>query len=285
MNKWEGRRKSSNMEDRRGKTAGKVAAGGGLIAIVFLIIQLVAGGDTNQIVQQLQQELTQQSPGTSSTELSAEEERLGDYVSIILASTEDVWSRVFQQNGMTYRDPKLVLFSEAVRSECGGASASSGPFYCPADETVYMDLSFFETLRTRFGAKGGDFAIAYVIAHEVGHHVQHQLGILREVHRIRSELSKADGNKVHVAMELQADYYAGLWAHYERKTIDAKDIEEALSAAAAVGNDAIQKRTQGYVVEESFTHGSSEQRMRWFTNGFRSGKMQDGDTFSRVNNL
>jgi len=285
MNKWEGRRKSTNMEDRRGGTTGKVAAGGGLIAIVFLIVQLLAGGDTAQIAQQLQQELTQQSPVSGTSELSTEERRLGDFVSVILASTEDVWNNVFKQNGMTYREPKLVLFSNSVRSECGGASASSGPFYCPADETVYMDLSFFETLRTRFGAKGGDFAIAYVIAHEVGHHVQHQLGILRKVHKIRSQLSQAEGNRVHVAMELQADFYAGLWAHYERGTVDEKDIEEALSAASAVGNDAIQKRTQGYVVEESFTHGSSAQRMRWFMNGFRSGKMQDGDTFANIDNL
>jgi uncharacterized protein len=283
--KWEGRRKSSNMEDRRMGTTGKVAAGGGVLGLIFLLFQLFTGGDASQIAEQLQGQLLQ-SDGTSYTELSAEDKRLGDYCSRILASTEDVWREVFRQNGMQYRDPKMVLFRDNVRSACGGASSTSGPFYCPADETVYMDLSFFEILKTRFGAQGGDFAIAYVIAHEVGHHVQHQQGILRQVQQARRELPQAEGNRIHVAMELQADYYAGMWAHYERKTIDEQDIEEALSAAAAVGNDAIQMRTQGYVMnKETFTHGSSEQRVSWFTNGFRNGTMQAGNTFDRIDDL
>lgn len=276
---WKGRRKSENFEDRRkGGTAGKVAVGGGLIGIVFILLQLFSGGDTSEIIQMVNDQMMQREDGTV-VELSEEEQRLGEFVSTILADTEDVWHQVFRENGMQYKEPKLILFRDAVQSACGGASSSSGPFYCPADESVYMDLSFFEILQSQYGAKGGDFAIAYVIAHEIGHHVQHQLGVLREVHSIRSKLSKTDGNKVHVAMELQADYYAGLWAHHMQQYLSKSDIDQALSAAAAVGNDATQKRSQGYVVEESFTHGTSKQRTEWFTRGYDSGRMQDGDTF------
>ena len=174
----------------------------------------------------------------------------------------------------------MVLFSESVQSACGGASSSSGPFYCPADETLYMDLAFFNVLRERFGAKGGDFAIAYVMAHEVGHHVQHLQGILKEVQTIGRKLPQADVNKVHVAMELHVDYYAGVWAHHVRKLLEPGDFEEALNAAAVVGNDNMQKQTQGYVVPESFTHGTSQQRMEWLSRGFQSGNIQDGDTYS-----
>jgi predicted metalloprotease len=207
---------------------------------------------------------------------------MGDFAATLLADTEDVWHELFRQQGRTYREPQLVLFRGSVQSACGGASSSSGPFYCPADESVYMDLDFFEVLRTRFGAKGGDFAIAYVLAHEVGHHVQHQLGVLKKVHEMRRQLPEKEGNRVHVAMELQADFYAGVWAHHIRKYLEAGDMEEALSAAASVGNDAIQKRTQGYVVEESFTHGSSEQRMYWLNHGFETGDIREGDTFAAL---
>ncbi len=280
--KWEGRRKSSNMEDRRMSNTGKVAVGGGLAGILFLILQLLMGGDSQDLLQSLESQLNPQG-GVSTTELSDEDRRLGDFVATVLADTEDVWHKLFRQNGASYREPKLVLFRDAVTSACGGASSSSGPFYCPADETVYMDLAFFELLKTRFGARGGDFAIAYVIAHEIGHHVQNLSGTVRRVQEMKRGMSVAEGNKVQVAMELQADFYAGVWAHHIKKYIDENDIEEALSAAAAVGNDAIQKRTRGYVVEESFTHGTSEQRMHWFRHGFRTGDLREGDTFSKIN--
>lgn len=280
--KWEGYRKSKNFEDRRGmSTGGKVAVGGGFLGLIFLLIQVFLGGDPAQLTQALQDQMTS-SQSAQTQELTAEDQRMGDFVSSVFAMTEDVWDGIFNQNGAVYREPKMVLFSEGVRSACGGASSSSGPFYCPADETVYMDLAFFNVLRDRFGAKGGDFAIAYVIAHEVGHHVQHLQGILKEVQTIRRQVPQAEGNKVHVAMELQADYYAGVWAHHVRKLLEPGDFEEALNAAAVVGNDNMQKKTQGYVVPESFTHGTSEQRMEWLTRGFKSGNIQDGDTYTEL---
>ncbi len=278
--KWEGYRKSKNFEDRRTMgTGGKVAIGGGLLGLIFLLIQVFLGGDPAQLTQALQDQVST-SQTSQGKELTAEEKRMGDFVSSVFAMTEDVWQGLFKQNGAVYREPKMVLFSDGVRSACGGASSSSGPFYCPADETVYMDLAFFNVLRDRFGAKGGDFAIAYVIAHEVGHHVQHLQGILQKVQSMRKQLPQAEGNKVHVAMELQADYYAGVWAHYVRELLEPGDFEQALNAAAVVGNDNMQKRTQGYVVPESFTHGTSQQRMEWLSRGFKSGNLQDGDTYS-----
>jgi predicted metalloprotease len=280
--KWEGYRKSKNFEDRRGMTTGrKVAVGGGFLGLLFLLIQVFMGGDPAQLTQALQDQMVT-GQTAQAKELTAEEKMMGDFVSSVFAMTEDVWNGLFRQNGAVYREPKMVLFSEGVQSACGGASSSSGPFYCPADETVYMDLAFFNVLRERFGAKGGDFAIAYVIAHEVGHHVQHLQGILKEVQTIRRQLPQADGNKVHVAMELQADYYAGVWAHHVRKLLEPGDFEEALNAAAVVGNDNMQKQTQGYVVPESFTHGTSKQRMEWLTRGFQAGNIQDGDTYSAL---
>lgn len=281
--KWQGYRKSENFEDRRGmSTGGKVAIGGGFLGIIFLLIQVFLGGDASQLGQLLQ---TQSSGGNATggqTELSQQDKVMGDFVNSVFAMTEDVWTQIFQQNGARYRMPKMVLFSEGVRSACGGASSSSGPFYCPADETVYMDLSFFNILRERFGAKGGDFAIAYVIAHEVGHHVQHLQGILEQVQNTRRQLPEVQGNKVHVAMELQADFYAGVWAHHVRQFLEEGDFDEALNAAAVVGNDNMQKRTQGYVVPESFTHGSSEQRMYWLSRGFKTGDIRQGDTYKEL---
>ncbi len=278
--KWEGHRKSKNFEDRRGmSTGGKVAVGGGLLGFIFLLIQVFLGGDAAQLTQALQDQMTANQT-TQGQELSAEDKRMGDFVSSVFAMTEDVWHELFKQSGAVYKEPKMVLFSDGVQSACGGASSSSGPFYCPADETVYMDLAFFNILRDRFGAKGGDFAIAYVIAHEVGHHVQHLQGILQKVQSMRRQLPQAEGNKVHVAMELQADYYAGVWAHYVRDLLEPSDFDQALNAAAVVGNDNMQKRTQGYVVPESFTHGTSQQRMEWLTRGFKSGNLKDGDTYS-----
>ncbi|HLO55798.1 MAG TPA: neutral zinc metallopeptidase [Saprospiraceae bacterium] len=279
--KWEGRRKSDNFEDRRGMgTTGKVAAGGGVIGVLFLLFQLFMGGDSTQITQALESQLNQQtSSGTPAQELTAEEKVVGDFVSTVLASTEDTWNKLFTAKGMTYREPKMVLFKDVIHSACGGANSNTGPFYCPGDETLYMDMSFFNTLRDRFGAEGGDFAIAYVIAHEVGHHVQHQLGVLDKSQNMRRQLREAQANKVQVATELQADFFAGVWAHYEQKYLDEGDVQEAINAAAAVGDDNIQNSTQGYTRPETYTHGTSQQRMEWFTRGFKTGDITVGDTF------
>jgi predicted metalloprotease len=278
--KWEGRRKSDNFEDRRGMgTTGKVAAGGGVIGVLFLLFQLFMGGDNTQITQALESQLNQQTTSTPAQELTAEEKVVGDFVSTVLASTEDTWNKLFTAKGMTYREPKMVLFKDVIHSACGGANSNTGPFYCPGDETLYMDMSFFNTLRDRFGAEGGDFAIAYVIAHEVGHHVQHQLGVLDKSQNMRRQLREAQANKVQVATELQADFFAGVWAHYEQKYLDEGDVQEAINAAAAVGDDNIQNSTQGYTRPETYTHGTSQQRMEWFTRGFKTGDITVGDTF------
>lgn len=283
--KWEGRRQSANMEDRRGMgTGGKVLAGGGLIGVVFLIIQMFMGGDNAQLMQELQNQVQQQQTiGADSQPLSEEDKKMGEFVATVLADTEDVWHKIFEENGMTYVEPKMVLFRGSVQSACGGATSASGPFYCPGDQKVYMDLDFFDELKTRFGAKGGDYAIAYVIAHEVGHHVQTLLGTSGKVRQLQQNLSKTEGNKLSVALELQADFYAGLWTHYNQKYLEEGDIEEALSAAQAVGDDAIQKKMQGHVVPDSFTHGTSEQRVKWFGKGFKSGDIRQGDTFEALN--
>jgi uncharacterized protein len=281
--KWEGRRKSDNFEDRRGmSTTGKIATGGGAIGIIFLIIQLFLGGDNQQITQALENQLNQQTSGEQVQELTPEEKMVGDFVSTVLASTEDTWNKLFTAKGMTYREPKLVLFKDVIHSACGGANSNTGPFYCPGDETLYMDMSFFNTLRDRFGAKGGDFAIAYVIAHEVGHHVQHLLGVLNKSQNMRQQLREAQANRVQVATELQADFFAGVWAHYEQKYLDQGDVEEAINAAAAVGDDNIQNSTQGYTRPETYTHGTSKDRMYWFKRGFDSGSLDNGDTFGEV---
>lgn len=278
--KWRGRRKSSNIEDRRGSsTGGKVAIGGGLVGLIFVLFQLFSGGDATEVLEQLQD---QSGTPTEARELTAEEKELGDFTAIVLADTEDVWHEIFRQNGSTYREPGMVLFSDAVQTACGGASAASGPFYCPADEKVYMDLTFFEELHTRFGAAKGDFAIAYVIAHEVGHHVQGLLGTMQEVRQLQQGMTQAEANELSVALELQADFYAGLWAHHNRKYLEEGDIQEAMSAASAVGDDAIQRRTSGRVVPDAFTHGTSQQRMEWFMKGYRTGELQSGNTFSSL---
>ena len=283
--KWQGRRESDNVEDRRGISGGKVALGGGIIGIIILVINMFIGGDNAAVLNDINQQLQQGSSQEETVPLSAQDEEMGRFVKVILADTEDVWHKIFEENGETYEEPKLVLFRDAVQTACGGASSASGPFYCPLDRKVYMDLAFFEELQTRFGAKGGDFAIAYVIAHEVGHHVQTLLGTSAKVREMQQNLSEAEANKLSVAQELQADFYAGLWAHYDQKMhdmLEAGDIEEALSAAHAVGDDAIQKKAQGHVVPDSFTHGTSEQRMYWFKKGFESGDFSQGDTFKAL---
>lgn len=279
--KWKGRRQSSNVEDRRGRSSGgKIAVGGGIIGLIFLAIQLFSGGDAAEVIDQLQT----QAPATETRELTHAEKELGDFAATVLADTEDVWNTIFEQNGARYDEPGMVLFTDAVQTACGSASSASGPFYCPADQKIYMDLRFFEELKSRFGAQGGDFAIAYVIAHEVGHHVQTLLGTSAKVRQLQQGKSRAAANELSVALELQADFYAGIWTKYNQKYLDEGDIQEALSAASAVGDDAIQKRTQGRVVPDSFTHGTSEQRMEWFLKGYRTGDVQQGDTFQAILN-
>lgn len=273
--KWQGRRQSGNVEDRRGMSTGtKVVAGGGALGVIILLLQFF-GGETGQTIAPILEQMNQNQVQTTgqTQELTAEQQQLGAFAATVLADTEDVWDKVFAENNLgTYEKPKLVLFTDVVQSGCGTASASSGPFYCPADHKLYMDMSFFEELRTRFGAKGGDFAIAYVMAHEVGHHIQTILGTSQKVRQAQQGKSEAYANKLSVAQELQADFYAGVWAHYNKEYLDEGDIEEALSAANAVGDDAIQKRMQGYVVPDSFTHGTSEQRIEWFMKGYKTGE-------------
>ena len=278
MMRWKGRRKSSNVEDRRGSSKGKIAIGGGLIAVIFIAIQLFTGGDATEILNQFQQETS----SGESRELSIAEKELGDYAAVVLADTEDIWNELFQQNNASYHEPGMVLFSDVVNTACGGASAASGPFYCPADQKIYMDLSFFEELRTRFGAKEGNFAIAYVIAHEVGHHVQTVLGTSGKVRQLQQGMSQTEANELSVALELQADFYAGIWAHYNHEYLEQGDIEIALSAASAVGDDAIQTRTTGRIVPDAFTHGTSRQRMDWFLKGYQSGDLTNGKTFEAL---
>lgn len=279
--KWLGRRQSDNVEDRRGISGGKIAVGGGVIGIIVLLLQVFGGDNVKMLTPVLEQMQGGQQPvSIEQVELTPEQKELGDFASTVFADTEDIWHKIFEENGMTYEEPKMVLFSGSVETACGGATSASGPFYCPSDKKIYMDLDFFEELRSRFGAKGGDFAIAYVIAHEVGHHVQTLLGTSSKVRQLQSQRSEADANKLSVCLELQADFYAGLWARNNQQYLEEGDIEEALSAAQAVGDDAIQSRMQGHVVPESFTHGTSEQRIKWFTRGFKTGDIKQGDTFA-----
>ncbi|HET9712435.1 MAG TPA: neutral zinc metallopeptidase, partial [Pyrinomonadaceae bacterium] len=257
--RWRGERQSSNIEDRRGLTP-KVAVGGGLGTLVVIIIALLFGADPRQLLEQVPDNPT--SEVQSSRPVNAEEEELKQFVSVVLAKSEDVWNDVFRQNGRQYREPTLVLFTGQVRSACGMAGAAVGPFYCPGDEKVYIDLSFYEELRRRFSAPG-DFAQAYVVAHEVGHHVQNLLGISDRVDAMRGRVSEAEENRLSVRLELQADFFAGMFARYVQNQgmLEAGDVEEALGAASAVGDDTIQRRTSGTVVPDSFTHGTSEQRL------------------------
>jgi predicted metalloprotease len=282
--KWQGRRQSDNVEDRRGMSSGgKVVAGGGIIGIIILLVNLFGGENAQMITPVLEQMNQQQSSApTEQRALTEEEKVLGEFVSTMFADNEDTWEKIFAENNLQYRQPKMVLFTDAVETACGSATAASGPFYCPGDEKVYMDLAFFNELQTRFGAKGGDFAISYVIAHEVGHHVQTVLGTSNKVRKLQANMTQAEANKLSVAMELQADFYAGLWAKYNQQNLDPDDIDEAISAAEAVGDDAIQSRMQGHVVPESFTHGTSEQRKYWFMRGFNSGDIRQGDTFKEL---
>lgn len=284
--KWIGRRQSDNVNDRRGMSSGgKTVVGGGILGIIILLLNTF-GGESGQMITPVLEQFNQQTSQTESRPLTEAEKLEGDFVKTLLADNEDVWTKIFKENNLTFEAPQLVLFSGQVQTACGGASAASGPFYCPSDKTIYMDMTFFDELRNKFGAEGGDFAIAYVMAHEFGHHVQTLLGTSGKVRELQENRSKTEGNKLSVALELQADFYAGLWTHYNEKQnhiLEAGDIEEALSAANAVGDDAIQKKMQGQVVPDSFTHGTSEQRMYWFKRGFESGDFKKGDTFAELN--
>jgi predicted metalloprotease len=278
--RWRGERQSDNIEDRRGISRGGMAIGGGLGGIVILIIALLFGADPRQLLEQLP---TQDPAAGTQTSRPAnpKEEELKQFVRTVLASTEDVWDDQFRQLGRQYRKPTLVLFNDRVDSACGIAGAAVGPFYCPGDQKLYLDFSFFDELQTRFRAPG-DFAEAYVIAHEIGHHVQRLLGTMDKVDAARGRLSEAQANQLSVRLELQADFLAGVWAHYaqQKGLLETGDIEEALGAASAVGDDRLQREGQGYVVPDSFTHGTSEQRARWFRKGLESGDIRQGDTFN-----
>lgn len=276
--RWKGRKQSSNVEDRRGLSA-KGLAGGGIGTIVIVLVVLLLGGDPTSLIQNIQ---TTDQTTTSNYNETAEEKELAQFVSVILAETENVWHNIFADIGKQYREPKLVLFSGSVQSACGVAGSSTGPFYCPGDQKLYIDLSFYQELQTKFKAPG-DFAMAYVVAHEVGHHIQNLLGTMEKVQQLRSRISQEEYNQYSVRLELQADFYAGVWAHYTDRIeglLEEGDLEEALNAASAVGDDRIQKQAQGYVVPESFTHGTSEQRKRWFYKGYKTGDIRQGDTFN-----
>jgi len=273
---WKGRRPSDNVEDARGGR-GKGLAAGGLGTLVLVLAIYFLGGDPASVLNTMQDNTVQ----TSKYEGTAQENELAEFVSVVLADTEDVWTDLFRKEGSAYIMPKLVIYLGNVESACGRGEKSTGPFYCPADSSIYIDLSFYDELRDRFKVSG-DFAMAYVIAHEVGHHVQKLAGTSRKVMSLRSRLSENEFNKYLVRLELQADYYAGVWAHYaeKMKLLEEGDLEEALNAASAVGDDRIQKNARGYVVPDSFTHGTSGQRVKWFNRGFQSGSIKDGDTFN-----
>lgn len=273
--KWQGRRQSSNVEDRRGMGGpGKGMIGGGL-GLIIVIIMTLLGGNPGELINNL--------PGSQPNvpyEETAEDRELAEFVSVVLADTEDIWTEVLGEEGIKYVEPTLVLFSGSVESACGVAGSSTGPFYCSRDQKLYIDLSFYNELKTKFKAPG-DFAMAYVVAHEVGHHVQNLLGVIDQVHELRGNISQEEYNQYSVRLELQADYLAGVWAHHAQGMgyLDKGDIEEALNAAAAIGDDRLQKQAQGYVVPESFTHGTSEQRQRWLYKGFQTGDLSQWNTF------
>jgi predicted metalloprotease len=276
---WQGRRESDNVEDRRGMGGGGLALGGGIGTIIIGIIYLLLGGDPAEVVQQVAQQQT-----TSAAPRSAEEEKLASFTKVVLADTEDVWGEIFKEENKTYSLPKLVLFTQQTQSGCGFSNAATGPFYCPADEKVYIDLSFFRELETRFQAPG-EFAMAYVIAHEVGHHIQNLSGTFDKAARERQNMSEKAYNKLSVKMELQADFYAGVWANRNQKMkqfLESGDLESALNAANAIGDDRLQEQSAGRVVPDAFTHGTSAQRMYWFKKGFETGDLKQGNTLAQI---
>ena len=280
--RWQMGRRSTNVEDRRGIGGRGIAglSGGGLI--ILALIALLTGTNPMKLLEQVLPSSEMTEPSAVSADFSAEEQKLADFSSVVLADTEDTWRVLFEQLGKVYREPILVLYSGAVPSACGFAQSAVGPFYCPRDEKVYLDLSFFDDLRSRFGAPG-DFAQAYVIAHEVGHHVQRLLGIMDEVDAMRERADEEEANEISVRLELQADFLAGVWAHHAQKAreiLEEGDIEEAMNAASQIGDDRLQMESQGYVVPDAFTHGTSAQRTRWFLRGYQTGDISQGDTFN-----
>ncbi len=283
--KWQGREASRNVEDQRGGRMKKVGAGIGFGSVIMVVLALLMGQNPQQVMQQVQQQQQQQTQ-TTGTPAPREDDQLAEFVKVVLKDTEDVWHKLFrEQLGERYQEPTLVLFDGKVESACGFASSATGPFYCPGDQKLYIDLSFYKELKEKFRAPG-DFAMAYVVAHEVAHHVQYLLGITRKVQTQQRQLPKKQANVLSVKLELQADFLSGVWAHHAHKMkgiLEEGDIEEALNAAHAIGDDRIQKESRGYVVPDSFTHGTSEQRMRWFTKGLKSGNLADGDTFAARN--
>ncbi len=278
---WQGRRESENVEDERGSGGGRrIAVGGGIGGVILVVAYLLLGGDPQALLESTQTQ--SQVSANRQVNPNAPRDEATKFVAVVLADTEDAWHALFRQMGREYEDPKLVLFSDQTRSGCGFASAASGPFYCPEDRRLYIDLAFYRMLRDRFGAPG-DFAQAYVIAHEVGHHVQNLLGISDKVQAARGRVSEAEYNQLSVRLELQADFFAGVWAHYAdrvKHVVEAGDIDEAMRAASAVGDDTLQRRSSGHVVPDSFTHGSSAQRVRWFRKGYETGDLRQGDTFA-----
>jgi predicted metalloprotease len=286
--KWQGREKSRNIDDRRaGGGARKVGAGIGIGGLIVVVLGLLMGGDPQQLLQQLQNSggaIGEQAPSTEGVQQTGrEDDPLAEFVAVVLKDTEDAWVKIFKEEfNEAYQQPTLVLFSEQDQSACGFASAATGPFYCPADNQIYIDLSFANELKDRFKAPG-EFALAYVVAHEVGHHVQNIMGISGKVHQQKQRLSKEEANELSVRLELQADFFAGLWAHYTQDmkgVIDAADIDAAMKAASAIGDDRLQMEAQGYTVPDAFTHGTSEQRTRWFRKGWDTGDIKQGDTFA-----
>lgn len=275
--KWKGRRTSSNVQDRRGVGASRGVVGGGIGTIVIALIIFFLGGDPSAL---LNDNSFVQPNAPSEYVQSDEENELYEFASVVLAETETVWDNLFDEQGLQYEYPQLIIYNDSVQSACGSATSQVGPFYCPGDNSVYIDLSFYEDLKRDFNAPG-DFAFAYVIAHEVGHHVQNQLGISEQIMSLRGKMPEAEFNKYMVRLELQADYFAGVWAHYVERAnlLERGDIQEALNAASGVGDDRIQSEAWGYVIPDKFTHGTSEQRMRWFNKGFESGSIEDGNTF------
>jgi predicted metalloprotease len=286
--RWRDERRSENVEDRRSFTPQQAMIGGGLGTLLLVLIAMFFGADPRQFLQQVNapQPGAQAGPGApgpqGKRQLSPEEEERADFVKVVLAETEDVWEKIFADMGKDYEKPTLVLFSGRVDSACGMASAAVGPFYCPGDSKVYLDTSFFDELHKKFRAPG-EFAQAYVVAHEIGHHIQNLLGTSGKVDALRRRMSEEESNALSVRMELQADFYAGVWAHHAQKMkniLEQGDIESALRAATAIGDDKIQMQARGYVVPDAFTHGSSEQRVRWFRKGIQTGDISQGDTFS-----
>ena len=277
---WQGQRESENVEDERGSGGGgRLVVGGGIGTVILVVVYLLLGGNPQALFESQQQAQISQ-PGQIDSQGPRDE--ASKFVAVVLADTEDAWHEIFRQMGRHYEEPKLVLFTDQTRSGCGFASGATGPFYCPEDRRVYVDLGFYRILQERLGA-GGDFAEAYVIAHEVGHHVQNLLGITDRLQTARGRMSQSEYNRVSVRLELQADFLAGVWARYAdrvKHVVEAGDIEEAMRAASAVGDDRLQRSSRGYVVPDSFTHGTSEQRVRWFRRGYETGDLSQGDTFN-----